>query len=54
MYKIDCKSEQDVHFAFPINNISYLLDVIDIYIHSEGNEEVKEYRIGSPYLSFAF
>jgi hypothetical protein len=27
MYKVDYKSEQDVHFAFPINNISYLLDM---------------------------
>jgi hypothetical protein len=39
MHKIDCKSEQYVHLAFPANNMTYLLDMMAIYMYSEGNEE---------------
>jgi hypothetical protein len=31
----------DVHFAFPANNIAFLLDVMAIYMCSEGDEELE-------------
>ena len=48
MHKLDCKSEQYVHFAFPANNLEYPLDMMTIHMYSEGNEETGQgFRIGS-------